>query len=288
MGSPARDQLALATRQLAAAGLASPRVDAELLLAHVLGVSRGQLLTIGDVSAADIARYETEIAQRRQGIPLQHLTGRAPFRHLDLEVGPGVFIPRPETELIVELAASELVAADTVVDLCAGSGAIALAVAQEYRPGRVIAVERSADAARWLRRNASARTAAGDIPIEVVQQDIADPALLPDLAGRVDVLLANPPYVPASSRSELSPEVGHDPDEAVFAGPDGLELMSVLFGVAARLLRPGGLLMVEHDDTHAPAVTGLLRASGHWTSVADHDDLAGRSRFAGAVRLSAP
>jgi release factor glutamine methyltransferase len=217
---------------------------------------------------------------------VQHLTGLAPFRRLELAVGPGVFIPRPETELILELAATELRTAELVLDLCAGSGAIALSVAAEFTPSRVIAVERSGSALRWLRSNAETRTAAGDHPIEVVDADVTDPGLLAELAGTVDVLLANPPYVPELIRAELSVEVGHDPAEAVYAGPDGLALMAGLLTTAARLLRPGGLLVIEHDASHGESVPALLSATGDWSELTDHADLAGRPRFVRAVRRS--
>jgi release factor glutamine methyltransferase len=279
-----RDLLRTATSALAAAGVASPRVDAELLLAHVLRLSRTQLLVQDVLSEHDADRFADLISQRTQGIPLQHLTGSAPFRHLEIEVGPGVFIPRPETELILDLARSELAAAGLVIDLCAGSGAIALAVANEYPSATVIAVEGSVAAVEWLHRNADVRATAGDRRIEVLISDIGAPQLLSDQSGQVDVVLANPPYVPERIKPQLSAEVGHDPEQAVYAGEDGLALMPTLITLAARLLRPGGFFAVEHDDSHAEAVPNLLEKSGDWRAVADHTDLAGRPRFATAVR----
>ncbi|HTZ45685.1 MAG TPA: peptide chain release factor N(5)-glutamine methyltransferase [Jatrophihabitans sp.] len=275
-------ELRAATERLAAAGAGSPRVDAELLLAHLLGLSRGRLLLVTGLTDAQRAAYAELVGRRAAGVPLQHLTGRAPYRYLELAVGPGVFVPRPETELILELAAPELARAGRVVDLCAGSGAIALAVAQEFPQAAVWAVERSPDAAGWLRRNAAERAAAGDRPVEVVQADVADGRLLAGL--RVDVVLSNPPYVPATLRSRLAAEVGHDPDEAVFAGPDGLALMPALLATAARLLAPGGLLVLEHDASHGAALPALLAAAGDWQEISGHPDLAGRPRFARAVR----
>jgi len=276
----AERQVALrsATATLRASGNPTPRVDAELLLAHVLGIGRAHL-ALSDVLPADAgAAYDDLVLRRAKGVPLQHLTGRAPFRHLDLAVGPGVFIPRPETELIIDLAATYLADAETVVDLCAGSGAIALSVAMEY-PGRwVIAVERSSSALDWLRRNAAGTN------VEIVQADITEDGLVATLAGKVDVVLSNPPYVPEAARTDVGREVDHDPDDAVFAGPDGLGLMPALIATAARLLRPGGFFAVEHDETHGESVPALLRASGDWTSVADHVDLTGRPRFASATR----
>jgi release factor glutamine methyltransferase len=277
-------ELRAATDRLAAAGIGSARVDAELLLAHLLQVSRGRLLLAGPLSPAQASDYAGLIARRAAGVPVQHLTGRAPYRHLELAVGPGVFIPRPETELIVELAADRLASAALVADLCAGSGAIGLAVAQEYPQVGVYAVENDPAALRWLCRNAD--QAAGSIT--VVEADIAAPGLLAApgplaaLAGRVDVLLSNPPYVPETA--EVGPEVRHDPAQAVYAGPDGLALMPALLRAAAGLLRPGGLLVIEHDASHGEALPRLLSAAGNWTAVRDCADLAGRPRFALAVR----
>jgi release factor glutamine methyltransferase len=286
VSQPVAVQLRAAADALTAAGLPSPRVDAELLLAHLLGIERGRLLLAGPLSSGQQAGYAELIRQRAAGRPLQHLTGVAPFRHLVLAVGPGVFIPRPETELLLELAADRLVAAGTVLDLGAGSGAIALAVAQEYPAARVIAVERSETALAWLRRNAAERAAAGDRPIEVLAGDLTDPALLSELAGAVNVLLANPPYVPGRIRDQLRADVGYDPAEAVFGGPDGTSLLPGLIATASRLLRPGGLLVFEHDDSHADRSAELL--SDGWRDVRGHQDLAGRPRFTSAVRTGRP
>lgn len=258
----------------------TPRVDTELLLAHVLGRSRSQLLTGPDLTDAELAEFERLIALRAGGRPLQHLTGTAAFRHLEVSVGPGVFIPRPETELILDLAAQDLAEAGLVVDLCAGSGAIALSVQQEYPTATVLAVERSASALAWLRRNVAG---SGD-QVQVVAGDVTDPQLLAEQAGRFDVVLSNPPYVPTEIRSELRPEVGHDPDEAVFAGADGLALMPALAATAARLLRPGGRFVVEHDDSHGESLPALVAATGQWAAVMDHPDLTGRPRFVSAIR----
>jgi release factor glutamine methyltransferase len=291
MQPQARTELAAATAELAAAGVVSARVEAELLLAHVLGRGRGALLAGPAIGPEQGARFRELVGRRASGVPLQHLTGTAPFRHLELAVGPGVFIPRPETELLVELAAPWLLPGATVLDLCAGSGAVALAVANEFPAvGRVVAVERSAPALRWLRRNAADRQAAGDRPVEVVAGDVADPGLLAEpghlghLAGTVSAVLANPPYVAESIRQQLPPEVACDPDEALFAGSDGLALMPALISLASRLLRPGGLLALEHAEDQTPALHRLLAASGCWDRVAGRPDLTGRPRFSTAVR----
>lgn len=274
-----------AARVLADAGVEGPRGEAEVLAAYVLGVPRGRLALADGLSPDQRRRFDALVARRADREPLQHLTGSAPFRHLELAVGPGVFVPRPETELLagwgVEQARRE--AAPLVVDLCSGSGAIALAVAQEVPAARVVAVEGSPAALSWLRRNATSRAAVGDRPVEVVAADVTASDLLDDLLGRVDVLLCNPPYVPAGVVVPL--EVSrHDPARAVFAGMDGLAVIRPVVPRAAVLLRPGGRLGIEHDDTQGAAVPGLLAGDGRYDSIADHADLAGRPRFATATR----
>jgi release factor glutamine methyltransferase len=290
--TPLSPALARATKELAAAGVASPRVDAELLAAYVLGVGRGRLLLIDAIRVDELRRLDDLVARRAARIPVQHLIGTAAFRHLELAVGPGVFVPRPETELLAGWgieAASAAGASPIVVDLCSGTGAIALAVAYELAaagtPGvRVTAVERSAAALDWLRRNAAERVAAGDPPIDVVAADVTDPQVLAGLRGTVDVVLCNPPYVPVGT--PVPDEVlAHDPAEAVFGGADGLELVGPVVALAAALLRPGGMVGIEHDDVHGEAVPELLRADGRFVDVADHDDLSGRPRYATARRL---
>jgi release factor glutamine methyltransferase len=284
MSLPMRTELRAADEALATAGVASPRVDAELLLAHLLGVPRGALLLVDELSETQSLAFRELIARRGEGVPVQYLTGSAPFRYLDLAVGPGVFIPRPETELLLDLAAPRLATASVMVDLCAGSGAIALAVANEYPSVRVLAVERSAAALSWLRRNAGRQALAGDPQIEIVAADVADPGLLVELVGRVDVVLSNPPYVPASLRAGLDREIAHDPDEAVFSGADGLELMPTVLACAHRLLRPSGLVAFEHDESQGDTAPALLRSECRWADVEDHADLAGRPRFVTATR----
>ena len=279
--------LADAARALAAAGVPSARAEAELLAAYVLQVPRGRLALADGFTDEQLDRYQALVARRCQREPLQHLIGSAAFRHLELAVGPGVFVPRPETELLagwgVEQARAGGRAEPLVVDLCSGSGAIALAVAQEVPAARVVAVERSPAALSWLRRNAAERAAAGDRPIEVVEADATDPHLLDELTGRVDVLLCNPPYVPQAVA--VPPEVaGHDPAEAVFGGADGLAVIRPVVDRAATLLRPRGVLGVEHDDTHGTVVPGLFAADGRYVAIAEHHDLAGRPRFATASR----
>ncbi|MCO1598125.1 peptide chain release factor N(5)-glutamine methyltransferase [Micromonospora sp. RHAY321] len=277
--------VARAARALTAAGVGPARVEAELLAAYVLGVPRGRLALADDLTGDQADRLDELVRRRADREPLQHLTGLAGFRHLELAVGPGVFVPRPETELLAGWGVEQARGRPDplVVDLCSGSGAIALAVAQELPNARVIAVERSPAALAWLRRNAAERVAAGGRPIEVVEADVTAPDLLADLVGRVDVLLCNPPYVPVDV--VVSPEVaGHDPAEAVFGGTDGLAVIRPVITRAAALLRPGGAFGVEHDDTHGAAVPGLLAEDGRFADVTERLDLTGRPRYATASR----
>jgi release factor glutamine methyltransferase len=274
-----------AARRLAEAGVESPRVDAELLLAHVLGVPRGRLLTLDEAGGDDAARFAELVGQRADRVPLQHLTGRAAFRHLELAVGPGVFVPRPETEQLTGWALERLAGLDgpIVVDLGSGSGAIALSIAHEHPGARVTAVERDPGAIAWTRHNALARVAAGDTAVGVVAGDMTDPALLSELDGRVAVVVSNPPYVP--DEAVLPREVAdHDPPLALWGGPDGLDVVRRMLTVAARLLHPGGWLGIEHADQQGTALPAVVRAHGAFTDVEDHPDLAGRPRFTTARR----
>jgi release factor glutamine methyltransferase len=276
--TPLPPLLTAATASLAAAGVASPRVDAELLAAAVLGVGRGRLALIDGIRAGEARRFAELVERRARRIPVQHLIGTAAFRHLELAVGEGVFVPRPETELLAGWGIAHTAPGATVVDLGSGSGAIALSVAAEASPGRVVAVERSPAALAWLRRNAAGTA------VEVVEGDFTDPDLLAGLRGAVDVVLCNPPYVPEGTA--VPPEVaGHDPAEAVFGGRDGLAVIRPAVALAADLLRPGGVVGIEHDDGHAGAVPDLLRADGRFADVAPHEDLSGRPRYATARRV---
>ncbi|MHB8339719.1 MAG: peptide chain release factor N(5)-glutamine methyltransferase [Mycobacteriales bacterium] len=287
-----RAAVAAAADQLAAAGVASPGHDARALAAHALGIEVADLVGVGDWGAAE-ARYRRLVQRRAGRTPLQHLVGRAPFRHLDLAVGPGVFVPRPETELLVDWVLGAASDGALCVDLCAGSGALGLALAQELAGSRVHLVERSAGAFGWLARNAEARAAAGDPPVELHLADAA--TALPQLDGRVDVVVSNPPYLTPEEVAGLEPEVRDgDPWEALVAGATGLEALAVVVSAAGRLLRPGGLLVMEHADRHGALAVDLVRAAGGsaaggsaaggWVDVADHPDLAGWDRFVTAVR----
>lgn len=283
---PVSAVLARVAAALSAAGVDSPRADAELLTAYVLGIPRSRLVLASGLDAAARSRLAELVAARAGRVPVQHLTGRAGFRRLELAVGPGVFIPRPETELLAGWgieAAGRAGAEPIVVDLCSGSGAIALSVAHELPAARVYAVEADAEALPWLRRNAAQRAAAGDRPIEVVAGDVTDSRLLAELHDRVDVVLCNPPYVPDAVR--VPPEVATaDPARAVFGGPDGLVVIAAVVPLAAALLRPGGAVGIEHDDGHGAAVPALIARDGLFDRIADHRDLAGRPRFATAIR----
>lgn len=271
------------------AGVASPGVDAEELAAHLLGVERTRLGLTPLVEPDWVSAYAELVARRAGRVPLQHLTGFGYLGPARVAVGPGVFIPRPETESMLEWVIGALRGRPQplVVDLCTGSGAIALAVSLARPDARVIAVERSPEALVWTRRNLNAHAAAGGTPVELRGGDIFDERLLADLDGAVDVVVANPPYVPSGTAVE--PEVGrHDPAEAVFAGADGLDVIRPLVSVAAGLLRRDGWLAFEHDDTHGETVPDLLRRRRVLADVADHLDLTGRPRFVTARRVPLP
>jgi len=286
-GTSLRTALGEAAARLAEAGVASPRWDAEELAAHVLGRPRAGLLTIDALSADQAVRFEALVAERARRVPLQHLTGVAGFRYLELAVGPGVFVPRPETELLagwgIDVLRDAGLARPVMVDLCAGSGAIALSVAHEVPSATVYAVEREPHALAWARRNADGREAAGDPPITLVHGDATDPAVLAGLDGGVDLVLTNPPYVPDGAA--VAPEVAeHDPGAALWGGPDGLAVVRRLVARAAALLRPGGWVGIEHADVQGGALPRLLAGTGDWSEIADHLDLAGRPRFTTARR----
>ncbi|MEO6879493.1 MAG: peptide chain release factor N(5)-glutamine methyltransferase [Mycobacteriaceae bacterium] len=286
---PLRLALIEAIAVLRDAGVDSPRADAELLAAHVVGVERGRLPLVPLVDPLTIETYRRLVAQRAQRIPLQHLTGWAAMGDLQVEVGPGVFIPRPETELLLAWALSSVttVTAPVVLDLCTGSGVLALAVAHARPDAEVHAVELDPTALAWARRNADAQAAAGLRGIRLHRGDVTDRALFPEMAGRVDLVLANPPYVPA--RTSVPPEVAeHDPAMAVFAGVDGLDVIRPIVSSSALWLRPGGVIGVEHDESHADAVHSMFSARAVYAEVETHPDLAGRARFTTATRVTPP
>lgn len=284
---PLRLAILEAMRVLERAGVPSPKVDAELIAAHVLGVERGRLPFVPLVDPPVVDAIGQVVAQRAKRVPLQYLTGWAALGDITVEVGEGVFIPRPETELLLEWGRTLLKGREypVVVDLCTGSGALALAFAHARPDAVVYAVDNDANALAWARRNADARAEAGDTPIRLYSGDVTDQTVFAELDGLVDLVVCNPPYVPAGAPVE--PEVAdYDPPQAVFAHHDGLEVIRHVVTAAARLLRPGGGTAIEHDDTHARSVPALLTNRRVLTDVRDHTDLAGRPRFATALRTS--
>lgn len=281
--SAARELVRAAADRLGAAGVASPDHDAAELLAHVLGTTRGALLLGPEVGPDQTERYDALVARRAAREPLQHLLGVAWFRHVSVEVGPGVFVPRPETELLAGWAiehATALVAAGespVVVDLCTGSGVIAKAVADEVPQARVHAVELDPPAHAWAERNLAGTG------VELRLGDLA--TAFEDLAGQVDVLVSNPPYVPLEAWESVAVEArDHDPHLALFSGDDGLDAIRVLDRRGAVLLRPGGVVGIEHADAQGESAPAVLSRSGRWEEVRDHRDLAGRPRYLTARR----
>ncbi|WP_203135820.1 peptide chain release factor N(5)-glutamine methyltransferase [Microbacterium sp. JZ31] len=281
-----RDVLRAAAGRLAEAGVPDPQVDAELLLAHLRDQSRGEVQTgviRGDELTADeVAAYEELVARRAAREPLQHITGVAYFRHLELAVGPGVFVPRPETESVAQLAIDALRAAGSPepvgVDLGTGSGAIALSLATEVPHARIHAAENSAAAFVWTREN-HRRVGAPNLRLAFVDLAVA----FPELDGTVDVVVSNPPYVPDDAVPR-DPEVRlHDPHAALYGGPDGLDVVRELSRVGMRLLRPGGLLVIEHGELQGRAIRDLLGEAG-WRAAATHPDLTRRDRTTTAIR----
>jgi release factor glutamine methyltransferase len=273
-------------RVLAEAGVPTPDADAELLLAHVLTASRGAVqakaITGSTVEAGERDAFLALLERRAAREPLQHLTGLAAFRSLELEVGPGVFVPRPETEAVAQLAIDALLAVaapePVAVDLCTGSGALALALATEVPHASVVAVEKSPQAFAWAERNLQR---VGATNLRLVLADLAD--ALPELDGRVDVLVSNPPYIPDDAIPR-DPEVRlHDPALALYGGPDGLDVVRVLSRRALALLRPGGTLVIEHGELQGAELRALLAADG-WYATATHRDLLGRDRATTALR----
>ena len=278
-----RPVLAAATVRLTEAGVDSPEHDARALAVHVLGLARpSDLLLVEVFSAANQAAYDDLVARRASRVPLQHLTGRVGFRYVELEVGPGVFVPRPETESVVQWAVdacrTEAWTAPLLVDLCTGSGTIAFALAQEVPGATVHAVERDEAALVWTRRNAELRLQAGDPEVHLYLGSAEE--ALRELDGQVDLVASNPPYVATTEAHLPDPEVlDHDPGIALWAGADGLEVIRLVEQAARRLLKVGGLLVVEHSDRQGETCPALLREVGGWTEIADHRDLLGRDRY---------
>lgn len=283
--SELRDAVRDATRVLTEAGVGSPEHDAVVLAAHALGVEPAEVRRLMVLGGRVPEAYAGLVAERASRVPLQHLTGRAWFRGLELEVGPGVFVPRPETEVVAGWAieaATRCVEdgseAPVVVDLCTGSGAIALSLKAEVPQARVHAVEVSDLAVAWAQRN---RVRLG-LDVEIVQGD-AMTAL--EHLDEVDVVVSNPPYIPTTAEP-VDPEVrDHDPRVALYGGSeDGLAIPRLVAARAAGLLRSGGVLVMEHADTQGESLPAALRATGSWSQVEDRLDLTGRPRATVAVR----
>ncbi len=286
--TPLRAALKAAITRLADAGVASPEHDARALAVHVLGLARpSDLLMVDDLDAHQKSAYDELVGRRAARVPLQHLTGSVGFRYIELEVGPGVFVPRPETEAVVQYAIDALQDLDSplCVDLCAGSGTIAFALANELPTATVHAVERDEEALDWARRNAANRVKAGDREVQLHLGSAED--ALPGFDGTLDLVISNPPYVATDEAHIPDPEVlDHDPGIALFAGEDGLNIIRLVEQAGRRLLKPGGLLVVEHSDRQGETVPALLAQAGGWTDIADHQDHAGRDRYATARRAA--
>ena len=291
MSKAVRPLLQQAASQLREVGVSSADQEARQLLAHAAGVELDRLPLLDDVEDAYAAYFQTLIKMRVCRVPLQHLTGRAHFRYLELEVGPGVFVPRPETEvmtgwaieqlrpMVYAVARGESRHLPVVVELGTGSGAVAKSIAVELTGTRVHAVEISEEAAAYAARNLA------DTTVELYVQDMV--GALPELNGSVDLVIANPPYIPLDAFESVVPEArDHDPPLALFSGDDGLDAIKIVAAEAARLLRPAGLLCIEHADVQGESAQQVLVQHGAFAGVRDHLDLAGRPRFVTAVRKS--
>lgn len=269
--------LAEAAELLEAAGVSSPRHDAESLLSHVTGVPRMMLVGSAKPDGMQKEQFLELVRARARRFPLQHLTGTAAFRYVDLEVGPGVFVPRPETEMLAGWAIdhAKTLESPVVVELCAGSGAISLSVVHEVPGARVHAVELDEPAHGWAQRNLDGTG------VDLRLGDMAD--AFADLDGTVDIVVANPPYIPLDAWESVAPEVrDHDPALALWSGDDGLDAMRVVEQAAWRLLRPGGVVGAEHADAQGESAPGVFTA--RWAEVRDNLDLARRPRFVTAVK----
>ncbi|WP_372490388.1 peptide chain release factor N(5)-glutamine methyltransferase [Aeromicrobium wangtongii] len=261
-----------ATAELAAGGVSSPRHDAEVLLSHVTGVPRMMLIGSAKPHGMQVQQFNDLVAARASRVPLQHLTGSTGFRYVEVEVGPGVFVPRPETELLAGWAIDHAKTLDSpvVVELCAGAGAISLSVVHEVPTAQVHAVELDESAFEWAQRNLVGTG------VDLRLGDMAD--AFGDLDGQVDIVVANPPYIPLDAWESVAPEArDHDPALALWSGDDGLDAMRVIDQVAWRLLKTGGVVGAEHADAQGESAPAVFAA--RWADVRDHDDLAGRPRF---------
>jgi release factor glutamine methyltransferase len=279
-----------AAERLRAAGVASPEYDAAELLALVLDTTRARLPLVAEVPADAVTAFDELVARRADRQPLQHLTGKSYFRYGELAVGPGVFVPRPETELLAGWAVDHLQALvearapasletkpPVLVDLCTGSGVIAKAIAEEVPWAHVHAVELDEAAHVWAQLNLAGTG------VDLRQGDLR--VAFDDLLGTVDVVVSNPPYVPLEAWESVAVEVrDHDPHLALFSGADGLDAIRAIAVRAADLLRPGGVVGVEHADVQGESAPAVFAAEGRWDEVRDHRDLADRPRFVTARR----
>ena len=248
--STIRDILVDSQWRLSNAGIESASTESAQLLAHVLGVPRNRLFMQDNVDEENRVAFERLLAKRLNRVPLQHITGTAPFRRIELNVGPGVFVPRPESELVAEAAIRFLRECQNpiAVDLCSGSGAIALSLALEVPGARVVGVELSPDSFVWLEQNVNRFEC--EIPVEIHQMDATDftASVFAKLVGKCDVVTCNPPYIPIGM-TPRDPEVRiHEPTVALYGGSDGLDVIRGIAKTAAMLLKSGGLLVVEHAD----------------------------------------
>lgn len=272
-----RDLLAEAEQRLGVAGVETPRADVEWLLANLLNVDRMKLSLLDDIDENARAAFEQALLRRIAREPLQHIIGTAAFRTVELKVGPGVFVPRPETELLAGWAidhAKEL-QSPIVVDLGTGSGAIAKAMETEAPHARVFAIEVDPAAFAYAEHNLR--------ETELVLGDLAD--AFPELNGTVDIVVSNPPYIPLDAWESVTVEArDFDPHLALFSGEDGLDAIRAIERTASRLLTTGGVLGFEHADVQGESAPAVLAGTGRWHHVRDHRDLANRPRFTTAQR----
>lgn len=270
--------------QLSQSGVQSPDIDSELLAAHILGISRSELSVAialnSDFPEDKIVAFSDAVSRRAKREPLQHITGLAPFRHLELFVGKGVFTPRPETEQVVSFAMEKIASLEQpiIVDLCAGSGAIALSFTTERADSNVFAVEKSEEAFEYLKQNSKRY---GLELSQLSHVDLQD--CLPEMDAVADLVISNPPYIPSEAIPvDLEVQL-HEPSLALFGGADGLDVIRTILTKAKQLLRTGGLLVLEHADTQALSIRELLLAEG-WIDVESKKDLAGKDRMISATK----
>lgn len=284
-----------AAQLLADAGVPNPGPDTAALLAHAWGIDASDLARkrlLGEPVPAGVTEdFAQLIDRRRQRVPLQHIIGVAAFRHLDLEVGPGVFVPRPETELLVTEVLEELdrqhnAHVPFVIDLCSGSGAITLSLATEHPRLRIIGVEREAEALKWSLKNL-ASVNLGDSSVELISGDATTFAEdRPDLWGRADAVVTNPPYVPDEAVPRDAEVREHDPAAALYGGSTGMEIPGLIMRQAEKLLRPGGFFIMEHSEEQGPAACELIMSTASLRQAATYPDYTGRDRYTVAHRVS--